>query len=71
MGPDMIELLAERVTAVLLPVHVQFPRTCSLGLERSMHSFMDAVLLGPSGLDTKMTDAELDPELGQMRDATN
>jgi hypothetical protein len=56
----------ELVEAVLLLEDVGSRRTGSLGLQRSMHPFVLAVLLRMSGLDALVPDAEAQPPRRQL-----
>ena len=46
MGPNVVEVGAELVEASLLSRPVPSGRDSGLGLERSVHAFVSAVLLG-------------------------
>ena len=61
MRAQLVELAAPLVEAVLLsaPRRAGGPR--AVGLERAVHAFMPAVLLGGGGLDQVGQDAEAHP----------
>src|SRR5215471_10592770 len=59
--PLLVELLSERVEAILLLQHVRSGWTSGLGLQRPVHSLMLAVLLRMPWLDALVSDAEAHP----------
>jgi hypothetical protein len=65
MRSHMVVLMAEPVEGTLLGAHVMAGRSCSLFLERAVHSFMASVLLRAAGFDALRCDAELDPPDGE------
>ena len=69
-GPYVVEGAAEVVEVVLLSAEVGLRRLSGFTLEGSVHSFVTAVLLGFSRLDSFRTDAEPDPPGAQPSEAS-
>jgi hypothetical protein len=61
MRPDMVEVIAEGVEALLLRGTIASRRDRGIGLEITVHTFVTPVLLRRSGLDEIRQDPESDP----------
>jgi hypothetical protein len=69
--PLVVELGSERIEAALLGGSVASGGSCGLSLQRPMHAFVTAVLLGMGGLDQLGTDPQADPPDREAREAAD
>src|SRR5262245_20540103 len=71
MRTFVVVLIPEPIEAILLELDVLGRRSCGLGLQRSMHPLVSAVLLRFASLDALVLDPQLHPPYRQPRQSRN